>query len=140
MSFVAIQNNAASVVMKAFRLTDTHYFYEDRESKERFEIDAVEVPFEFVTEDPTTGVILSRKERGFLVVGSAVGAIDEWRTGLGRDTTDQPTPYCGDYIVAVKENETEILEKKYKINERDPYSTLGSNNALFQFNTFLAET
>jgi hypothetical protein len=89
---------------------------------------------DFVSEDPTTGITVSRKGRGFIVVGSAVGAIDEWRVGLGYDVAKQPTPNRNDFIVVVKENET---EKKYQIDQRDPYVTIGSNNAMYRFNTFL---
>jgi hypothetical protein len=133
MSFVEIQNNAAKTVMKAFRLSDSAYYYQDRESGERLEIDAVEKPFDFVVEDPTTGAVLSRKGRRFLVVGSAVGEINDWRVGLGRNTIDQPTPNSGDYIIVVK-NET---EKKYQIDNREPFLTIGSNDALYEINTVL---
>lgn len=67
MSFVHIQNNAAKTIMKAFRLSDSRYYYEDRESGERLEIDAVEKPFDFIVEDSATGVIVSRKGRRFLL-------------------------------------------------------------------------
>jgi hypothetical protein len=135
MSFVEIQNNAAKTVMKAFRLSDSAYYYQDRESGERLEIDAVEKPFDFVVEDPITGVIRSRKGRRFLVIGSAVGDIETWRVGLGCNTTDQPTPNSGDYIIVVKEE----TEKKYQIDNREPFITIGSNDALYEINTILSE-
>jgi hypothetical protein len=132
--FDQIQDNAAHAVLKTFRLSGSSYFYEDRLSGERVEMpDTVEVPIEFVTDDPATGITVTKKGRRFLITRATKEQIDVFRLALERNIAEQPTPWRGDFIIVIKNG----IETKYQIDTRDPYSVIGSNNAVYQINTFL---
>jgi hypothetical protein len=93
----------------------------------------VEIPIEFMIDDPNTGVTITRKGRRFLILREVKEQIDQWRNDHGNDITLKPTPYRGDYIVVADG----IVETKYQIDSRDPYSIIGSNNSVYQINTIL---
>lgn len=136
--FSELLDFAAETAVSVFQVSGA-YFYEDRSTGERLALAGeiqppAETPLDFVSIDPTDGVTIVRKGKGFLVTRPAKEAIDAWRLSIGRDIKSSPTPAGGDYIVKIWGG----TMYKYEIDRKEPCMTIASNEAVCQINTVLS--
>jgi hypothetical protein len=130
--FAGLLDFAAKVAVDTFKMPGT-YYYEDRKTERRYLIppSVTETDLE-IQETDKDGFVLVRKGKGFFVTRQMIKNIDAWRTSIGIDTRNAPTPYCRDRIIKETVTTTEI----YEITAREPFSVIGPNKALYQINTF----
>jgi len=130
--FENILKMAAKSAMNAFRGSG-QYFYEDRKTGSRLQINCIERTIE-IHESDDNNITFIRTGKGFLISDADRDAVDAWRkerqqTADGRQQ-QEPTPAGTDYIVKVAGEQTE----HYEISSREPFSLIG-NGALVRINT-----
>ena len=127
-NFEQILDSAADAVMNAFRLSGS-YFYEVRQSGQRFPVDCIENTIEFEETDKT-GETYIKTGKVFYLKRSAVMDINDDVSG---ETVEKSVPRGGDYIVKI----TDGIEERYQISFREPYRVIGTNKALYCIHTVL---
>ncbi|MCL2745397.1 MAG: hypothetical protein FWE67_16275 [Planctomycetaceae bacterium] len=127
-NFEQILDSAADAVMNAFRVAGT-YFYEVRQSGQRFPADCAEKTIEFEEADKT-GETYIKTGKAFYLKRSTVMGING---DIGGESVEELVPRGGDYIVKI----TDGIEERYQISYREPYRVIGTNKALYCINTVL---
>ncbi len=119
--------------VNTFKL-DAKYFYLERKTGRRFEFDEklIETELFFETVDVQAGMTIQKKGRGFLLTRTAKDRLDAWLAGP--DMKNRGLKHAGDAIIV---QDFAGDESHYRIDGRDPVATIGTNEALFRFNTFL---
>ena len=129
-SYEHLLDMAAKTAMNTFRLS-CQYFYEDRKTGQRCPIQCIERSLEFVENDPDTNATLVHTLKCFLIDRTEWETLDAWRSAMNIDVQKEPTPFGGDYIIRIGDDET----KRYEITYREPYTVIGANRALYRINT-----
>ncbi len=133
MDFGGLLHTTARAAVNAFKL-DARYFYLERKSGRRYAFDEtlIETELFFETADVDNNVSVTKKGRGFLLTRPGKERLDAWLAEL--DVSSRGLKHAGDAIIVQDFAGNELC---YRIDGREPLATVGTNEALFRFNTFL---